>query len=155
MCYTLPSTQIFKAIPVAGNGGYADQLVWSGNKSGNVTVNEVDKFLISKKMDNPAANLNWRYMWKLKFPQKIKTLLWLFCHNILCRNNWKLIHPGYSYSEYPLQFTSWLLQFCMTNTLVIFLQWISFIVWRKSSLYSSRRFLHLPKNHRLQQFSSQ
>lgn len=75
-----------KAVPINGSEGTKDQLIWSEGKSGGVTVKEAYNHFISKSLGNIPPNLDWKYLWKLKCPQKIKSFLWLFCHNRLSLN---------------------------------------------------------------------
>lgn len=60
-----------KAISI-GSDKCEDQVVWSHSKNGDIIVRDAYNFLISNKIGNILPDHNWRFLWKLNCPQKIK-----------------------------------------------------------------------------------
>lgn len=72
------------AIPVSD--GRIDTRIWAQGRDGKVSVKEAYNFLISRKVGTNNTNVNWKFLWGNKCPQKIKFFLWKLCHNKLNLN---------------------------------------------------------------------
>lgn len=58
-----------------------DSLVWQPSKFGDVTAKEAYKWLLSNKKNLNSFCKDWKSIWHLRCPQKIRSFMWLVAHN--------------------------------------------------------------------------
>jgi len=62
---------------------FGEQLIWAADDSGRFTIKSALTLLRPAKADAVVA---WKWIWKLRIPQRIKVFVWLLFHRKLLTN---------------------------------------------------------------------
>lgn len=60
-----------------------DKLEWIPNSKGCFSVKAAYKQIVNQDTTSPSTNIDWKKLWKLKAPERIKMLLWRIGGNAL------------------------------------------------------------------------
>lgn len=63
-----------------------DMWVWDSNDMGRFTVKDAYTWL-QERNQTPTSLLDWRWVWRLKVPERIRIFIWLLLHNSIQTNS--------------------------------------------------------------------
>ncbi|CAL5362434.1 unnamed protein product [Camellia sinensis] len=66
---------------------YTDAPVWAGSNSGNFTTSSAYKIIAGQDEDGG----DWKWLWKIRAPQKLKCFIWLILKGRLLTNHMRLV----------------------------------------------------------------
>lgn len=80
--FTPPNAQAILSIPIPIRPR-PDELVWLPDPKGCFSVKSAYKQIVNHDTTSPTMEFNWKFLWKLKAPERIKLLLWRVGANAL------------------------------------------------------------------------